>query len=784
MKEPIRNPAQIELDRPADHFHEAFLLGNGSLGAALYGRPETEWFDLNHDTLWSGGPATETSGRTDDAARSQALQELRAAIAEGDHEAADAVARELQAPGWTESYQPVGRLAWRWRRRGDAGQGYRRVLDLSRARAEVHSGGESMFSFVSHPDRVLVVQTSQSDDAPPPDFVTPHVAASVNVEQLDTVTWLTAVGRAPAHVIPEYERDEHPILYDAEPPAADGTVAAGMGWALVAAVQRTAGGVRLLAAVHTGFRGWNQRPSADLATLCAVARSRVAASLACETAELVARHEDDYHALFDRVRLDLTPSGDRAAVEAQRYFDFGRYLLVSSSRPGTQAANLQGIWNTDVRPGWCSEYTTNINAEMNYWGAEVAGLPELHEPLFDLVSELTDSGRSTARSLYEAHGATTHHNTDLWRFTAPVNGDPQWANWQMGLAWMSAHLGTSLDFKWSEEFARESVLPICREVAAFVLDQLVEDGGTLLVSPSSSPEHQFRDAGGVRGAVTAGATIDQEIAREVLVRLVWLAKRLDESDALSARAAATLERLRMPSIDEHGRLREWDAPLRPVEPGHRHLSHLYGAFPGTRITSTAAPGEFQAVGRALAHRLENGSGYTGWSQAWVLCLAARLHDRTLAAASIDVLIHQLSSPSLLDLHPHADRPGGVIFQIDGNLGAVAGIAELLLQSHDGAISLLPTLPTMWSAGSVRGLRARGGHVIDIVWRDGRPRSALIHSTEPGDVVVELEEGGSPRIVDSGGCSIEATRLPEAAIGRSRWQWATSPDGVSVVDFPG
>ncbi|NNC13865.1 glycoside hydrolase family 95 protein [Planctomonas sp. JC2975] len=803
MPDPLLDPSSVSLDRPAELFHESFLLGNGSLGAASYGRTGEEWFDLNRDTLWSGGPKRDHAPRGDEPP-GHTLREMRTAIARGDHATADVWARRLQSETWTESYQPVGRLGWRWRAddagahsaepiqdeggaendvENDLALTYERILDLRRARSEVRVGGDVLSAFVSHPDDVLVVQSSLSD-APAPVFATPHDGADVRLERVGDIEWLIVVGRAPAHVVPEYVRSEHPVSYSAGEPDEDGTVEAGMGWALAAAVQRTPSGARLIATAVTGFRGWDRRPSADLPMLAERARSVVAAAIARSTDELAARHEADHASLFDRVRLDLTPSQDSGAVDAQRYFDFGRYLLISSSRAGSQAANLQGIWNDEVRPGWSSNYTTNINAPMNYWGAEAANLAELHEPFFDLLGDLAVAGRDTAVLRYLAAGAACHHNTDAWRFTAPVDGNPQWSNWQFGLAWMSAHLGAHLDHRWSDGFARERALPVVREAAAFVLDQLVDDDGSLVVSPSSSPEHSFRDAAGVVVSVTAGSTIDQEITHELLSRHVALAERLGEPDPIAGRAAEALARLRMPAIGPDGLLREWPAGLESTEPGHRHFSHLYGAFPGTRITETRTPEEFEAVRRTLAFRLENGSGYTGWSQAWTLCLAARLRDKELAATSIGVLVHELSSPSLLDLHPHGERPGGALFQIDGNLGAIAGVVELLLQSHDDALSLLPTLPHAWHTGSVSGLRARGGHEVDLQWRNGRLERAELRSDPEASVVVEVDDDVVVSVVDAAGGPVEVSTVPVAAAGRARWAWNCPQSGTSVVGVRG
>lgn len=766
-QEPQPDDRAISLERPADGFHEAFLLGNGSLGATVYGRPGVEEFDLNLDTVWSGGPGRAPSSEV----RPGTLDELRTAIGHGDHQGADKLARDLQAQGWSESYQPLGRLVWRWGPDDVAGP-YRRRLDLASATARVDTGSASMEAYVSAPDGVIVAE-SRGAVAPPDaalDFRSPHPGVDVTVSTVDGVEWLVAVGRVPSRVLPNYVAADDAVVYDGAAPAADGTVDAGMGWAVAAALTSDR---RLIASAASGFRGAGERPSADLAALAEEATARVRAALVREPADLRRRHVEDYSELFDRVRLDLSPSADPRATAAQRYFDLGRYLLISSSRPGTQAANLQGIWNVDVRPGWSSNYTTNINVEMNYWAAESTALPELHEPLFDLARDLAEAGRTTAQAVYGAAGATTHHNTDLWRFTEAVSGEPQWSNWQFGLAWVAAHVGDRLEYSWSDEFARSVALPVTRAVVEFALDQLVEDSaGMLVVSPSTSPEHPFL-AGGELGTVTAGSTLDQELAAEALDRYIRLAERLDVLDDLADRCRDARARLRLPTVDGAGRLHEWAQPLLPSEPDHRHLSHLYGAYPGTRITETATPAEYEAVRRALAYRLKHGSGYTGWSQAWVLCLAARLRDAELAERSVGVLVDELSSASLLDLHPHGAWPGGVIFQIDGNLGGAAGLAELLVQSHDGAVSLLPTLPPSWRSGSVRGLRARGDRTVDLAWESGTLRRARIRTAADGELVIELAAGRRPTVLDDTGAAIKVQATGPAPHGRTRWAWASA-----------
>ena len=759
----------ISLD-PAAQFTDAFLLGNGSLGATVYGGRGIETFDLNLDTVWSGGPNVE-----DDADHAKIIAGLRRAIADDDHDLADELARRLQSDLWTQSYQPVGRLTWNWGDPARAGE-YRRSLNLDVAEANVVHAAEEMRAFVSAPARVLVAETTGNPGAASAVFTSPHPVLREDRSNEGGVEWIIAAGRAPKLVLPNYMPPTDGVLYGGEATGPGATAPAGMGWAIAAAVVRgPAGRTRLIAAVTSGFRGYLEPVSIDLEQLIAEARARVESALTVPSSDLIDRHRADYSGLFGRANLDLTSSGAESAIAAQRYFNLGRYLLISSSRPGTQAANLQGIWNIDVRPGWSSNYTSNINVQMNYWGAEVVDLGELAQPLHTLAAELADAGRQTARLRYSARGAAVHHNTDIWRFSAPVKGEPEWSNWSMGLSWLCAHLGDRLDHEWSDEFARRVAAPVIRAAAEFVLDQLVEDSDRLLVvSPSSSPEHPFAHNGAV-ASVTAGATIDQELAHELLSRHLQLADVLGLADEFAADAAAAVVRLRLPGIDSEGRTEEWRPGFAATQLDHRHLSHLYGAYPGARITATKDPAGFEGVRTALQSRLAHGGGYTGWSQAWVLCLSARLGEKELAELSLSRLLGDLSSASLLDLHPHGDWPGGNIFQIDGNLGAIAGIAELLLQSHDGAVSVLPTLPPSWTHGSVRGLRARGGIGVDLSWADGELQSAQLRVENSGDVVVELPASADVRLIDDRGALVPLVAVASAA-GRRRWQWSATAGG--------
>lgn len=763
----------LDLDTPAAGFIDSFLIGNGWLGATLRGGIGTERFDLNLDTVWSGGPLAPEV----EEGPAHLIPELRDAIGRRDYLKADELGRALQGKSWTQSYQPLGAIELTYADR-DA-TGYTRRLDLAEAVASSTYGKVSLDSFVSHPDGVLVAvaagQGVHSLDKAKIAFDAPHPDTQISLSEERGTVWLVATARVPVHVLPNYTPGDDPIRYDT--PAADGTVAAGMGYAVVAALHRDSatGSLRLIASAASGYRGHDQRPSADFGALVLEARGRVAAALEKSTEALRQHHREDYKSFFDHVDLDLSASGP-TAERAELLFHFGRYLMISSSRQGTEASNLQGIWNVDVRPAWSSNYTININTQMNYWPAEAIGLADLHGPMFKLTRELAEAGATTARRYYGAAGATAHHNTDVWRLSAPVPGIPQWSNWPSGLYWMAAHLQHHLDHGSAEPaFATEVALPIFRAAAEFALDMLVDGGtGALVVSPSTSPEHSFV-VDGTKVAITQGTAMDQELVRETLQSFVALA---DPADPLAGRAREALGQLRLPVVGAGGNLLEWDDDKTPAELGHRHLSHLYGLYPGIRITEAATPDAFEAVRRALYLRLDNGTGYTGWSQAWVLCLAARLRDRALAERSIGGLLNHLTSRALLVLHPHSDWPEGNVFQIDGNFGAVAGLTELVVQSHEGAISLLKTLPASWPDGTITAIRCRGGHQASVTWRNGGLVSAAIVSGRDGELIVDLPPGA---VTVTGPAGTVPTRSVAGAVsGRTRIAWDASAKGSYTI----
>ncbi|MES2458674.1 MAG: glycoside hydrolase N-terminal domain-containing protein [Bacteroidota bacterium] len=761
---------KLHYTKPAVMWTEALPIGNGRLGAMVFGKVDEELIQLNEASLWSGGPVSKNTNP-------HAFENLaftREALVRGDYNKAYNLSKKMQGL-YSESYMPLGDLILKQDFAADKPTNYHRELNIENGIAttsfDVAGVTYKREVFASAPGECIVIRLSASQ----PNKLSVVVDTKSKLPNKRRVSEYSLIlnGKAPAHVDPNYVGyNKEPIIYEdtagcrgmrfetiIKPVIKDGTITNTIDRGITI---ENATEVILLVSAATSFNGFDKCPDSEGKDERQLAEAHLSKSSGKSYGQLVKAHLADFRKYFSRVSLNLNPGEqDQSANPTDKrleeyakgkkdsklealFFQYGRYLLMSSSRTKDAPANLQGIWNKELRAPWSSNYTTNINVQMNYWPVETANLSEFFSPLNDLIKNLSVNGTETARSYYGARGWVVHHNSDIWAMSNPVGdlgrGDPMWANWYMGANWLSRHLWEHYQFTGDKNYLK-TVYPIIKQAALFSLDWLQKDkDGYLVTMPSTSPENKYYYDGKKTGAITIASTMDMGIIRDLFNNTMEASTVLNMDKDFRDTVKKATERLFPFKIGSKGQLQEWYKDFEDEDPHHRHTSHLYALHPSNAISPLRTPELANAARKTLEMRGDDG---TGWSLAWKVNMWARLLDGNHAYKLFRNQLRLTKEndanynggggvyPNLFDAHPP--------FQIDGNFAGTAGVIEMLMQSQNNEIHLLPALPDAWKDGAVKGIVAKGNFSVDIEWSSGELKAAKIHSNIGGICTVRASQ---------------------------------------------